>query len=421
MKKIIYVIKKKIRKIFVSVIAILLLLPFLILTLFFMIAINADDMTVSNNVIVKYYLIYKKWIYNNWKFFPLTGYDGPYIFTKNGYIEEINVIKGEKNKFLLHRKIIYDSISNQFFCQVDNEDKDNFYFSLQKETIIDSSYYNMPSKMIVISDIEGNWNGFYSFLLSNKIIDKQYNWTYDDGHLVLLGDFMDRGKNVIQVLWLIYKLEQEAPKYGGKVHYILGNHEIDNFDCLLDFVDFKYCAIAQRYANNKNNRKAYHELMKNNVLFDWLITKNIITIIGNYLFVHGGISPDLLAADLSIDSINDIGRNDYNKQKDELIFGLLGPLWYRGMVRTSKTNYYQKISKEQVDKILQRYNVTQIVVGHTPVSEISYDDNVKILRIDVNHGKGKFSGKTSGVLIENNMIFKINDLGEKFHIEMVEA
>ena len=155
-------IKKTIRKILVRGIAILLFLPFLLLTFLFKNVISVDDLSVSNNIVVKYYKKYRNWIYNNWKFLPLTGYDGPYIFTKNGYIDEINVIKGKKNKFLLHRQI-HDAIPNQFFCQVDNEDKDNFYFSLQKETVIDSSHYDMPSKMIVISDIEGNLMDFTVF------------------------------------------------------------------------------------------------------------------------------------------------------------------------------------------------------------------------------------------------------------------
>ena len=401
--------KKRIRKILVSVTVILLLMPFV-----FKLVTGSYDLTV-NNVIVKY----ENWIYNHWKFLPLTGYDGPYIFTKNGYIEEINVIKGKKDKYLFHRQI-HDSIPSQFFCQVDNEDKDNFYFSLQREIVIDSSHYTMPSKMVVISDMEGNFNGFYSFLLSNKIIDKQYNWTFDDGHLVLLGDFMDRGENVTQVLWLIYKLEQEAPKFGGKIHFILGNHEVMNINSELTYVDQKYCAIAQRYANKNNKIDAYRELGKNNVLFDWLLTKNTVTVIGSYLFVHAGISPEVLDANWSVDSINDIGRNKYkykyNHPLDELIFGNLSPLWYRGMVKSSETVPYPKMDENQMDKTLKRYNVAQIIIGHTIVSDISYDYNHKLLRINVVHGKEKFSGKTFGILIENNTIYKINDLGEKFNV-----
>ena len=417
--------KKIIRKILVSLTAIILLPPFLLFTLFLRIIKRDYNLIYSEktNIIEKYYIKYKKWIFNNWKEWPLIGCDGPYIFTKDRCIEEINVIKGDNDKYLLHRKI-HDSIPNQFLCQVYNEDRDNFYFSLHNETIIDSSRYDMPSKMIAISDIEGNFNGFYSFLLSNKVIDKKYDWTFDDGHLVLLGDFMDRGKNVIQVLWLIYKLEQEALKFGGKVHFLLGNHEAKNIYSELHFADSNYRAIAQRYANKKRNMEAYRELLKNNILFDWVTTKNMITIIGNNLFVHGGISPELFDANLSIDYINDyIRKNEFNEQIHDLIFGTFGPLWYRGMVegRKYKKTPYSKVSENHIDKVLERFQVEKIIVGHSPVSDISYDHDCKVLRIDVIHGTDKFSGKTKGVLFENSMIYKINDLGEKFDIEMIKT
>ena len=189
-----------------------------------------------------------------------------------------------------------------------------------------------------------------------------------------------------------------------------------NLNAQIRYVNYKYIAFAQQYANNKNGKEAYRELLKNNIIINWLVTKNISTIIGNYLFVHGGISPNILDADMSIESINNIGREtQFNAEKNELIFGRTGPLWYRGMAENYK-DYYSKISEIQVDKILKKYNVDKIIIGHTVVDDITYDFNYKVLRIDVKHGKSKFSGKTSGILIENNAIYKVNDLGEKFNI-----
>mgnify|MGYP000951887711 CR=1 FL=1 len=58
------------------------------------------------------------------------------------------------------------------------------------------------------------------------MIDQNLNWTFGKGHLVLVGDFVDRGVFVTQVLWLIYKLEQDAENQGGQVHFVIGNHEL---------------------------------------------------------------------------------------------------------------------------------------------------------------------------------------------------
>ena len=409
--------KNKIKKILALSLTILLSIP-VFLFIILLILIRFTDMTFSDEgkAIIGYNEETKEWIFNDWETRQLTGPDGPYIFANGNYFEEINVVKNDNNQYVLSRKI-HDSIPDQILCVIDNEDNDRFYFNLSKKITIDSSIYEMPSKIIAISDIEGNYNAFYSFLLSNKVIDEQHNWLFGDGHLVLLGDFMDRGQNVTQVLWLIYKLEQEALQFGGKVHFILGNHELMNINGQTKYVNPKYLAFAQQYTNNKNYKEAYAEISKNNELMNWLSTKNISTIIGKYWFVHGGISPNLVEADLSIDCINDIGRKEkFKVEKNELIFGRMGPLWYRGMVESYK-NHYEKISENQIDKIIKKYDVDKIIIGHTIVNDLSYDFNQKVVRIDVKHGKSKFSEKTLGIYIEDNVIYKVDGKGNKFNIK----
>ena len=64
--------------------------------------------------------------------------------------------------------------------------------------------------MFVVSDIEGEFKAFRQLLQGNNIIDENFNWTFGNGHLVLTGDFVDRGTLVTEVLWLIYSLEEKA-------------------------------------------------------------------------------------------------------------------------------------------------------------------------------------------------------------------
>jgi hypothetical protein len=88
------------------------------------------------------------------------------------------------------------------------------------------------NKLIAISDIEGNFMAFTETAAANGVIDTNFNWTFGEGHLVLTGDFFDRGTQVTEVLWLIYSLEEKAKDAGGYVHYILGNHEIMNLSVI---------------------------------------------------------------------------------------------------------------------------------------------------------------------------------------------
>jgi hypothetical protein len=52
------------------------------------------------------------------------------------------------------------------------------------------------------------------------------DWTYGSGYLVLIGDMVDRGTNVVPLLWLIYKLEAQAQLARGNIHYILGSNRL---------------------------------------------------------------------------------------------------------------------------------------------------------------------------------------------------
>jgi hypothetical protein len=204
---------RKILKWFVGIIILL------ILTAVILVRFTDGSINTPENVILGYdeergrFQIWEK------KTFNLNGIDGPYIIDNNLY----RITSDNKFESTIIRR------RDSLFVKVDNDDNDKFSFQLKDSLKLENETYNLPDKIIVISDIEGNFDAFSSFLLNNKVIDNNYNWIFGNGHLLLNGDFVDRGKNVTQVLWLIYKLENQADKQGGKVHYILGNHEIMNF------------------------------------------------------------------------------------------------------------------------------------------------------------------------------------------------
>ena len=306
---------------------------------------------------------------------------------------------------------------------------DSFNFILKDEYRVPKTIYKAPEKILVTSDIEGNFNAFYSMLVSSGVMDKNYNWTFGNGHLAICGDMVDRGNNAWPCLWLLYMLEQKAEKAGGKVHYILGNHDIMNLHADLRYVKERYIKLAKFLSEKDDEKEAWLELLSDaNEIVKWMTSKNTIEKIGDAIYLHGGISKEVVDAKLTIDRINESVRKNIRKNlthnpeenKDSnLIFSRLGPLWYRGLVKDYKNNY-QKIEEKSLNDILEFYNVNRIIIGHTIVNDkVSSDFGGKVIRVDIKHiEKEKFTGKSEALLIEGKNYYRVNDKGEKLKLKI---
>lgn len=289
--------------------------------------------------------------------------------------------------------------THKIALSIPSERRPGRYFSvrLKQGLHAESSEYAMPGKLFAISDIEGNFRAFYGILIRHKVIDKYLNWTFNDGHLVILGDCFDRGKQVMECLWLIYRLEEKAQKDGGKVHFILGNHEIMNMNG-----DWRY--VHPKYAKRAGSQKSVAALYDGNTeLWRWLKTKNIIEKIGDILFAHGGISSTLNEFKFSIHEINSIARTYYTQANnwftDPFLHTLFNsdhsPFWYRGY-------YDSSITQVEIDAILTQYDTKTIVTGHTKVEKVSSFFNGKVINIDTDHA----TGNSEGLFIKNEKFYR---------------
>jgi hypothetical protein len=334
--------------------------------------------------------------------------DGPYVIYKKNTVV-VKYIVGDDGITKVQSDILPVSKKKDLTLSVAT-DEPNKKFTVQLKDIleIEKNEYNNVDKMLVISDIEGNFSAFRKLLQSSAVIDSNYNWTFGNGHLVLTGDFFDRGSQVSEVLWLVYSLEEKAKAAGGYVHFILGNHEIMNLSGDLRYVNNKYVQNAfllkENYVDGMYG--TYSELGR------WLRTKNIVEKIGNILFLHGGISPEINRMNISLQQLNDITRphypdiNSFYKNKNlDTIFSSAGPFWYRG--------YY--IPKDadittQIDSTLKKFNVKQIATGHTIIGDtICILQKGKLINLDVHHA----TGHSEALLIDDNKYYRINRFGVK--------
>lgn len=336
--------------------------------------------------------------------------DGPYVLYRNDKViakylidnngietvKEDSTLVSQKNNLMLH--VATDEPGKTFQVHLKNK--------LEKE----KSEFRKSNKLFVLSDIEGNFAAFRKLLQANGVIDKNYNWTFGDGQLVLVGDFFDRGSQVTEVLWLIYSLEDKAKAAGGYVHFILGNHEIMNLSNDLRYLNSKY--VSATVLLSESYETLYGE---NSELGRWLRTKNVIERIGNMLFTHGGISQAMNQMNVSISDINNLARPfytdtvySYTDPRVDTIYGELGPFWYRG--------YYMgtpMASSNEIDSTLSKFFVKHIVTGHTIVADtISLWHHGKLIDTDVHHA----AGKSEALLVEGKKFYRVNSKGDKILI-----
>jgi hypothetical protein len=85
-----------------------------------------------------------------------------------------------------------------------------------------------PSRVVAIGDVHGAFTEFVTLLQRTGLIDGKRRWTGGAATFVQTGDLVDRGPRTRECLDLVMDLERQAPKAGGALIPLLGNHEAMN-------------------------------------------------------------------------------------------------------------------------------------------------------------------------------------------------
>lgn len=190
-------------------------------------------------------------------------------------------------------------------------------------TQADEWHFSNVERIVAVSDIHGAYDAAIETLQKSNVIDGSLAWSGGKTHLVITGDLLDRGPESRRVMDLIMRLEHEAPLAGGRVHQLLGNHEVMNLIGDLRYVsDEEYAAFLdiesleerelwyQRFRLSKPadsdeaavrwefNEKAppgyfgHRRAFRNDGIYGkWLLKKPLMVVINDTLFVHGGVPP----------------------------------------------------------------------------------------------------------------------------------
>ena len=277
--------------------------------------------------------------------------------------------------------------------------------SAQNTAETDLCAITTSARIVAIGDVHGAFDNFRRILRDTGLTNASDRWIGGSAHLVQLGDVLDRGADSRKVVDLLRRLEQEAPRSGGRVHALLGNHEAMRIMRDLRYVSpGEYAAFRSpdadalreqfytlardaaearaRKAGDRFNERAFRAAFLKDVLpgyvemqvaFEadgdygrWVRQRPAMVRINNVLFVHGGISPKI--APLGCAGVNagvrrelgDLPALDDPTTAETLIAGSDGPLWYRGLAEDAST-----MTEGQVAELLRAFGATFVVVGHT--------------------------------------------------------
>lgn len=246
--------------------------------------------------------------------------------------------------------------------------------------------------IFAVGDVHGEYDRLVRLLGNAGLIDRRQRWTGARTHLVFLGDLFDRGPDLTRLLWFLYRLESEARTHGGRVHVMLGNHEIMVMTKELSYVAPKEHLIADYHGLE------YNQMFdpRHSLLGKWLAAKPALLKIDDILFAHAGVSPAFM--DYSIESFDDslaafISEPLFYYWSDttvtvtpmdsatlarhiDFFFAENSVFWYRDYVLTDTLH-------DALAAVLDRFDARLHVVGHTPLPHIQQRYDSALVAVDL--------------------------------------
>lgn len=270
-----------------------------------------------------------------------------------------------------------------------------------------------PQRIVAIGDLHGDFSVWRDISAAAGLVDANGHWKGGNTTLVQVGDVVDRGPESLKILHELMRLQKEAPRQGGRIIALVGNHEAMNLTGDLrytvpqDYAAFatpRSAALRERFYSTKKAEiaakyRARDPAMTDSAIHDawiastplgwveqrlawapsgeigkWVIHNPAVAQIDGNLFVHGGISAEY--SKRSVDQINAQVADALkivSQADNSILTDALGPLWYRGLItRDPKVTEIpagpapRPSIEQELSTVLAAYGAKRIIVGHTP-------------------------------------------------------
>jgi hypothetical protein len=213
----------------------------------------------------------------------------------------------------------------------------------------------------------------------------------------------------------VMKLQAEAPRYGGRVEVLKGNHEGN-----VAIGDFS--AVSERDIPESVDPSSIYQ--GNSKYAKWIRSRPTMLRLRlsndeRLLLVHAG--PGEWMKSFSLEEVNQLvndwfayyqGVGPKPRPASARLMGTRGPLWTRAILNTLRPDLGESptLSRQRLKELLEHYGVDKVVVGHTATQFITdrheiilhtkeYDDMVIMTDTAISREMG---GKVSALRIDRH-------------------
>jgi hypothetical protein len=280
--------------------------------------------------------------------------------------------------------------------------------------------YRAAKRVVAIGDLHGDLASARAALRLAGAIDDRDRWAGGDLVVVQTGDAVDRGDDDRPVVDLLARLEIEAAEAGGAFRPLIGNHELMNAEGIFRFVSARGLGafddlvpgfsgrpeLARFPAAQRGRAAAFSPGGPIAAIF---ARRNVAAIVGDTLFVHGGILPAHVA----------YGRERINREARAYLRGALAtepaifeppdsPVWTR---LYSLDREPSPVTCLTLEGVLAALGAARMVVGHTVQSGgITSACGGRVWRIDTGMSAAYEGGPVSALEIVGSAVAPISRL-----------
>lgn len=255
-------------------------------------------------------------------------------------------------------------------------------------------------RIVAVGDVHGDFDQFVRTLRAAKVINEKNDWIAGKTHLVQIGDVLDRGPDSRNAMDLLMKLEKQAPKVGGAVHALIGNHE-----AMVLLGDLRYVSSAEKEA--LGGADGFRKAMSHKGKYGkWICTHNTVIKINDLIFVHAGLTQAF--ARKSLTEINVAVRKELENGEGGIASNSGGPVWSRALALGDE----DEVAKH-LKVVLKLYDANRMVVGHTVSTDgVFARAEDRLIRIDVGMS-GCYGGPAACLVVEKGVFYEVRHPDKK--------